>query len=274
MTNPFFKKTLLVTGLFFASTLYATPLSLTPIQASELSWQTITTPKSITKMVTKKLGADTPVATYRIPADGPMKINIRSYIQDNKDIFMPSALVLDSNFQIAARYPANTFKVINARGIEDTHLENTLNLTPTGNQKYIYLVIYTTENSLKGTTEIIHPAKLFAKAVGNEPPAISDITLTHTQTGKLEIQVEKTNSTQFIGLGSGTPTSQNTVIGKNVVHAPEKVESDTEKYFNQAVLKALKNNDVNKAMNLVNEAESLGLKSPRKTFIDYISKKN
>lgn len=141
MTNPFFKKTLLVTGLFFASTLYATPLSLTPIQASELSWQTITTPKSITKMVTKKLGADTPVATYRIPADGPMKINIRSYIQDNKDIFMPSALVLDSNFQIAARYPANTFKVINARGIEDTHLENTLE-SNTNRKSKIYLLSY------------------------------------------------------------------------------------------------------------------------------------
>ena len=51
------------------------------------------------------------------------------------------------------------------------------------------------------------------------------------------------------------------------------VDQDTEAYFNQAVTKALKANDVNKAMNLVNEAEKLGLTSPRQTFLKQVSSK-
>ena len=51
------------------------------------------------------------------------------------------------------------------------------------------------------------------------------------------------------------------------------MDKDTEAYFKQAVSKALKDNDVNRALNLVNEAEKLGLSSPRKIFLKQVSSK-
>lgn len=52
-----------------------------------------------------------------------------------------------------------------------------------------------------------------------------------------------------------------------------KVEKETETYFNQAVLNALKQKDINRALNLVNEAEKLGLRTPRKLFLQQVSAK-
>ena len=67
-------------------------------------------------------------------------------------------------------------------------------------------------------------------------------------------------------------TTQNAPVTSNkAVEMP--VDKDTEAYFNQAVTKALKAGDVNKAMNLVNEAEKLGLTSPRQIFLKHVSSK-
>lgn len=51
------------------------------------------------------------------------------------------------------------------------------------------------------------------------------------------------------------------------------VDKETEAYFNQSVKNALKQNDINRALNLVNEAEKLGLTSLRKIFLQHVSPK-
>ncbi len=62
-----------------------------------------------------------------------------------------------------------------------------------------------------------------------------------------------------------------------MIHPPEDlataVDKETEAYFNQSVKNALKQNDINRALNLVNEAEKLGLTSPRKIFLQHVSSK-
>ena len=94
--------------------------------------------------------------------------------------------------------------------------------------------------------------------------------------GEIQINVTNSNGTRFIGIPTKVFTSEKAAQPVGQVAAPVKataapapkavntpVDQDTEAYFNQAVTKALKANDVNKAMNLVNEAEKLGLTSPR-----------
>lgn len=135
---------------------------------------------------------------------------------------------------------------------------------------------------------------MYEKAKGNQPPAIADIMVKHANSGKIEVEVDGIQSTQFIGLGNITkggalfetkqptqavgetkPTPTKTVSKEKVKeeNLTQPVEQTTEQYFNQAVKNALKNNDINKAMNLVNEAEKLGLTQPRKIFLLQVSSK-
>lgn len=225
-------------------------------------------------------GASGAVLGYKIPANhGALKVHIKSPVQKDNTVFVPNVLVLDSQFNPSITYPSSQFKFNDERGLSPAQFEATLNLTPTANQNFIYLLIYTTEQDLQGQTTMTHPAKLLAKAKGNQPPAIADIQVKHRSQGKLNVEVEGIQSNQIIGL-SGALFESKTSSASQPVSPPapktaqtvtQPVESSTENYFNQAVLSALKANDINKAMNLVNEAEQLGLKQPRQIFLKHIS---
>ena len=52
----------------------------------------------------------------------------------------------------------------------------------------------------------------------------------------------------------------------------EPMLSDSESYFNDAIKKAVKAGDVDKALKLLDEAERLGSKTARKTFIESVKR--
>ncbi|KYK96198.1 maltose operon protein [Aggregatibacter actinomycetemcomitans serotype e str. ANH9776] len=233
-------------------------------------------------------GVESPIAAYRIPANqGTLEVEIISPIED-KSAFVPSAVVLDSNFNVAATYPSSEFKFQEERGMQPNRFAAELNLTPAASQGYIYLLIYTTQQDLAKTTMIPHPAKLYAKGTGHQPPALNDIEVKHSLNGQIIVNVTNANGTRFIGMPTNIFSSSDKKAAQPVGAAPAPVptanvatskavnvpvDKDTEAYFNQAITKALKAGDVNKAMNLVNEAEKLGLTSPRQTFLKQVSSK-
>ena len=53
----------------------------------------------------------------------------------------------------------------------------------------------------------------------------------------------------------------------------EPMLSDTETYFNNGIKQAVKQGDIDKALKLMNEAERLGSKSARSTFISSVKGK-
>ncbi|AUI66398.1 MULTISPECIES: maltose operon protein MalM [Glaesserella] len=280
------KLTLILSSLFFAAQLSATTLQPTKAELAKIQWQDVALSQknetNVATLANKLAGASGSVVAYKIPANqGTIKLNITSPVQKDNTVFVPNALILDAQFNPAMSYPSSQFKFSEERGLNPAQYEAELNLTPTANQDFIYLLVYTTEQNLQGKTTMTHPAKLLAKAKGNQPPAIADISVVHTNQGKVNVEVDGIQSSQFIGLNgplfeakTPTPTQVGTVATTpKATKSAQPVEQSTEDYFNQAVLKALKNNDVNKAMNLVNEAEQLGLKQPRQIFIKHVSAK-
>lgn len=225
-------------------------------------------------------GIASPVAAYRIPAtQGSVEIEIESPVLEDH-VFMPTAVVLDSQFNVAATYPSSEFKFQEASGFKDNRFVADLNLTPAAGQDYWYLLVYTTQQDVAKTTMVPHPAKVYAKATGKQPPAINDIEVKHSLNGEVIVNATTSNGTKFIGLPTTVFSSNKAskqvgtvqpVVNSQAVNTA--VDKDTETYFNQAVTKALKAKDINKAMNLVNEAERLGLKSPRQTFLKQVSLK-
>ena len=295
------KLSLLFSALALSSAVFANEPSKTEL--AHFNWQAVDLSQKITSDVSdakitafaKDLaGTESAVIGYKIPANqGTLKIKVKSLVVDNNHIFVPNLLVLDSNYNVSLKYPAAQFKKAEERGLEGNQLQAELSLTPVSGQDFVYLLIYTTAQDLNGQTQFTHPAKLYEKAKGNQPPAIPDLMVKHTNSGKIELEVDGIQSTQFIGLGniakggalfeSKAETQAPQTVGvqtpaKSKKQAKEEpltqpVEQTTEQYFNQAVKNALKNNDINKAMNLVNEAEKLGLTQPRKIFLQQVSSK-
>lgn len=297
-----FKLSLLFSALALSSAIFANEPSKTEL--AHFNWQAVDLSQKITSDVNEAkivafaknlAGTESAVIGYKIPANqGTLNIKIKSLVVDNNHIFVPNLLVLDSNYNVSLKYPAAQFKKAEERGLEGNQLQADLSLTPVAGQDFVYLLIYTTAQDLNGQTQFTHPAKLYEKAKGNQPPAIADLMVKHTNSGKIELEVDGIQSTQFIGLGNiakgsalfesksetqapqtvGVTNSQPTAkVQAKEEPLTQPVEQTTEQYFNQAVKNALKNNDINKAMNLVNEAEKLGLTQPRKIFLQQVSSK-
>lgn len=291
---------LLLSSLFFATQVMAqTP---TKAELGNFGWQDVSlSQKVLTPLSSQQIqafsqtlaGTKSAVVGYKIPANqGTLKIKISSLVTQNETIFVPNVLVLDANFNESLTYPSSQFKVVEERGLEVGQLQAELSLTPTNGQDFIYLLIYTTEQDLAGKTTFTHPAKLYAKAKGNQPPAIADIEVKHRNEGQIQLVVDGMQSTQFVGLGNvanggalfetksstaqtvGSPTTHSQAVENLPKNAKSQtVEKTTEQYFNDAVKIALKKGDINKAMNLVNEAEKLGLTQPRQIFLQKVSSK-
>ncbi|OOF42192.1 maltose operon protein MalM [Rodentibacter trehalosifermentans] len=293
------KKTLFSTALLLANMLVVLPSAATPNHInstvlSQLNWKDVPYSETLTTTLNAQqkqnfivpfAGMESPVAAYRIPANqGTLEIRIASPVAKDH-VFIPSAIVLDSQFNIAARYSSSDFKFEGERGLQPNRFVAELNLTPAPNQDYIYLLVYTTAQDVQKTTMVPHPAKSFAKATGKQPPAIADIEVKHSPYGEININVIAADGTRFIGLPTdiftGKKTASNQPVGTQPVQKTESnpkavvtaVDKETEAYFKQAVTNALKQNDVNRALNLVNEAEKLGLTSPRKIFLQQVSSK-
>ncbi|MTD27794.1 maltose operon protein MalM [Erwinia sorbitola] len=223
------------------------------------------------------------VAAFALPADrGSLEITLSS-IATGKTVYAPNVLVLDEQMRPAAFYPSSYFPYQQPGIVSSDRLEGTMKLTPALGQKQIFLLVYTTRQDLSETTQMVNPAKAFAAGVGNAVPDIPDPIARHTPTGTLSLKVSAEQKTGNVMIGqifpSSAPAAATPVVVGNTAPAAaapakpgEPMLDDSESYFNDAIKKAVKAGNVDKALKLLDEAERLGSKTARKTFIDSVKR--
>lgn len=221
-------------------------------------------------------------AAFSLPADrGSLEIVLTSLVT-GKTVYAPNVLVLDEQMRPAAFYPASYFPYQQPGLVSSDRLEGTLKLTPALGQKQIYLLVYTTQQDLQAGTQMVNPAKAYAAGVGNAVPDIPDPVARHTPGGTLSLKVTAEQKAGNVMIGQLFPSSDPApaapaVVGNSVrpESAPpakpaEPMLAESDAYFNEAIKNAIKAGDVDKALKLLNEAERLGSKTARKTFIDSV----
>ncbi|PHM62709.1 maltose operon protein MalM [Xenorhabdus ishibashii] len=228
------------------------------------------------------------VATFSLPANqGSLEITLNSLIKD-KQVYSPNVLVFDEQLRPAAFYPSHYFRYQQPSIMSTDRLEGVLKLTPALGQQRIYLLIYTTRSDLQASTQMVDPAKAYAKGVGNSVPDIPDPIARHTETGTLTLKVQSESNAGNILIGQvfSSPAPKPVIVGstQTVSTSPirttptadpvvKPVLNDTERYFNDAIKRAIHNGDVDKALKLLDEAERLGSPTARETFIKTIKNK-
>lgn len=240
-------------------------------------------------------GITGPVAAYSVPANiGELTLTLSSEVNKQTSVFAPNVLILDQNMTPSAFFPSSYFTYQEPGVMSADRLEEVMRLTPALGQQKLYVLVFTTDKDLQQTTTLLDPAKAYAKGVGNAIPDIPDPIARHTTDGLLKLKVKTSSSSSvlvgplFGSSGPGPVTVGNTAAPAVAYAAPaaavaapapqpvkksEPMLNDTESYFNQGIKDAVAKGDVDKALKLLDEAERLGSKSARSTFISSVKGK-
>ncbi|WGL55969.1 maltose operon protein MalM [Kluyvera intermedia] len=232
------------------------------------------------------------VVAYSVPANiGELTLTLTSEVNKQTTVFAPNVLILDQNMTPSAYFPSSYFTYQEPGVMSADRLEGVMRLTPALGQQKLYVLVFTTEKNLQQTTKLLDPAKAYAKGIGNAIPDIPDPIAKHTTDGLVKLKV-KTNSSSSVLVGplfgssgpapvtvgnTAAPTYAAPAAAVAAAPAPaakaEPMLNDTESYFNNGIKQAVAKGDIDKALKLMNEAERLGSKSARSTFIGAVKGK-
>ncbi|MGR5470748.1 MalM family protein, partial [Vibrio astriarenae] len=91
----------------------------------------------------------------------------------------------------------------------------------------------------------IHPARLDAEARGNYLPEVKDIPVPNSDTGKIEVSIDRVS---FFSIGS---SSSESTVAPATAKVVESVQPETRTYYHNAIKAAVKLDDIPKALSLL-----------------------
>ena len=218
------------------------------------------TPKSQTL---KYHDIDSPVALFELPADrGEFSINITSEIGETA--FVPRAIILDKSGRELERYGEEAFEYQPPRLGAGNRLSAEVDFFPPRDVQSVYLLIYTDKSELNKTTMVTHPARLYAEGRGNYLPEVKDIAIPNSEYGLVNVSIDSVGFLKKLGTSSSFSNSNSQPMVAKTVEA---VQPETQKYYHQAISAAVANDDLNKAIRLLEEAKALNVEGAQQVFV-------
>ncbi|WP_338891050.1 MalM family protein [Aeromonas rivipollensis] len=233
-------------------------------------------------------------AAYRLPANtGNLAITLASQV--SKTVLVPKVIMLDAQFKVTRVLGESVFTYQPAHLLDNDRIEGKVFVDrsmPGNPAAETYMVIYAPADELSGSTTILHPAKAFARANGTVEPDIKDPVIPHSPWGLLQLEVVdmakgqgleavfKPEYSDKVAMSQAKPattavaaTAATTaaVAATPSTPAPAML-SETETFYNSQIEKAVKAGDIDKAMQLVSEAERAGSTKAKSVFIDAVKR--
>jgi maltose operon protein len=203
-------------------------------------------------------------------SEGDLTITLSSVILSSA--FIPSVLVLDSAFQPIRQIGADQIRYAKASLLNGDRYFGQFTLSE--NDKARYLVIYTTAAAMNGET-ILEPLSAEALESGSAQVAqrvYANKPIPHSPIGVVRLALDfviDTRVEKSINLADQAAAPQPQDLKQS--SASETVEPETAAMFRQLIENAVKAGDLNKAMNMVQEAERAGFGQARQILIEAIS---
>lgn len=229
-------------------------------------------------------------------------------------VFAPTVLILDRDHNVSRAIDADQFVYTPAGFMEPQRLKGSFYLDrrqggELANEKY--LVVFTTDDSLNGSTQMISEARLHARSRGLADPGLPDPVAEHAATGVFrlsvgELETNAASTTEYVSQRQG---ADRYVAGAGAAAAPTKpaptraapaprpqtpaqqtpapsrskpastpagtlpMLSETQAMYDRMIREAVSSGDMDRAWRLVQEAERAGSTSARQTFLKAVEQK-
>lgn len=199
---------------------------------------------------------DSPGVIFDLPmVKNGLAINIEAEVNDS--VFVPSAKVINQSGDIRAELDDEGLVYLKPRLADGNRLQGNIKVHPQIGDSSLYLVIFTDKDKLNETVAVSHPAKLDAEGRGNYLPEVGDIQVPRALTGTFSIEAT--------ALGARNK-AQSTILP--ALSATERPQQESVSFYHQAIRAAIADNDVDKAMGLLRDAEQLGITDADQVFRD------
>lgn len=201
------------------------------------------------------------------PKSKMVEVTLRSYMTE-KQVLAPQVIALDETFNVVQTFGLDQFDTLYGDALRQNRYQTTLQLDA---EKTPYFVVYTANSDVGQQVVIPHPAKVRAIRSSAPLPMVTDLKYVHAFTGKLDIEVT-TQSLRSHAKSSQKQASKPAPIVKKqaVVTA---AQSGTVEYYTNAIKQAVDQNDIAKALALLEEAKALNIEQAQQVFIDAVNKK-
>lgn len=192
-----------------------------------------------------------------------INISVTSIVRDLA-VFAPTLAVYDQDFKLLKTFDSSLFNYdANNLRIGDV-LSGDIQLLLPMTVDSIYIIVYTTAEDVARTTTTLHPAKAYAIARNNVPPAVTDPVAIHSSYGQVYLSFSSKAPFQLFEKTS-------------TVSSPESVSAvyqspDIAIAYKAQVSEAIANGDIANALAIVEKAEAEGIDGVKETFILLLKK--
>lgn len=207
-------------------------------------------------------------------------------------VFVPTVLILDRDFRVSRAIDSSRFKYSPAGFMEPQRLQGRIHLdrrpgSALKNEKY--LVVFTTDRDLRGSTAMIGEARLYARSRGQADPRLPNPVAQHAATGVFRVRTADLETMAVTAKSAArqqkragryvTPVATAAAPVKPAAPAPsapsvaEPMALQTQAIYARMIRESVASGDMDRAWRLVLEAERAGSDSARQTFVDAVKQK-
>ncbi|WP_070964031.1 MalM family protein [Vibrio sonorensis] len=204
-----------------------------------------------------------PVGVFKLPANrGEFSVKVTSFIEDFA--FVPKVTIFDASGQVIESYDSDQFTYVKPRFHLGNRLVMETDFFPPTNLEEVYLIVYADKNKLGGFTDVIHPARLEAEGRGNYLPEVEDISIPNGNSGKIEVSIDRVS---VFNIGLGHASNEKSEYDVQI----KEPQPETRSYYYAAIESAVQNDQLNKALSLLDEAKALNIEGVQQVFIKAVN---
>ncbi|WP_375748678.1 MalM family protein [Vibrio sp. HN007] len=234
------------------------------------------------------------VKGIQLPSSVVENIRVKVISAIGETVFVPNVMLLDSNFEPVTNYASHDIGYDSRSIFNGDVFEREITISnhqlAAGNAKY--LLIYTTDDDLKEST-VLPMLDQGTVRVGrqNEPRMFDDVIVQHSPLGQFQIRYSYETASNVNLAVVATPQIATTVaepaetgleVTPTVLETEVKkvenstkvdgIQPETEAMFIELVEKAVRENQIDKALRFVEEGERAGSKKLRDVFFDALKR--
>lgn len=212
-------------------------------------------------------------------------------------VFVPTVLILDQNFAISRAIESGQLEYTPAGFMEPQRLKGKFSIDRRYGSNLArekYLLVFTTSQDLRGSTQMISEARLYARSRGLADPGLPDPVAAHAATGVFRISMsdletssratqeyvsEQQSARRYVEPTGETPRPTAPAPVPSASSKPEPgsgtqpMLNETQAIYDRMIREAVTSGDMDRAWRLVQEAERAGSTSARSTFLDAVKRK-